>query len=103
MEEKNTNEIGKLTPEEQQTLTKLKQDTAQYLNKIGEFEVMKARIMNKLESMEQEGQSIMDAISKRLGLNPGQQWVAMLDGTVQLVAAPDEEPIVQEEAETPPA
>jgi hypothetical protein len=89
-ETKDPSELGKLTPEEQQTLTRLKQDTAQYLNKIGEFEVMKARLMNKLEAMEQEGQGVMEAISKRLGLEPGKQWVAMLDGTIRLVSPPGE-------------
>jgi hypothetical protein len=40
--------------------------------------------------MEQEGQDIMGAISKRLGLDSGQQWVAMLDGTIRLVTPPGE-------------
>jgi len=83
-------DIGRLTPEEQQLLTKLKQDSAQYLNKIGEFEVMKARLLGKLDEMDKEGQEVMDAISKRLGLQPGQQWVAMLDGSIRLVAPPNQ-------------
>jgi hypothetical protein len=86
----NTQEIGKLTPEEQQKLMSLKHDTTQYLNKLGEFEVMKARILNKLDLMEGEGQAVMSAISKRLGLEPGQQWVAMLDGSIQLVSSSSE-------------
>jgi hypothetical protein len=112
--EKDPSDLGRLTPEEQGALVKIKQDSAQYLAKIGEFEVMKARILGKLDQMDKEGQSIMDSISKRLGLNPGQQWAAQLDGTIRLVTPPgpgqaQQAPVqaksapVSEEAEKPTA
>lgn len=89
--ENTNNEIGKLTPEELQKLTAFKHDTAQYLQKLGEFEVMKARILVRLDQMEQEGQAVMAEVAKRLNLSPGQQWQATLDGTICVSPLPDEE------------
>ena len=93
-------DLGKLTPEEQGSLMKIKGDSAQYLVKIGEFEVMKARLLGKLDQMDKEGQAIMDSISRRLGLDPGQQWVAMQDGAIRLVEPPGTS---QAQAEATPA
>jgi hypothetical protein len=86
---KDPNDLGKLTPEEQGALLKIKGESAQYLAKIGEFEVMKARLLHKLNQMDGEGQAIMGAISARLGLTEGQQWVALQDGTLRLVDQPE--------------
>jgi mannose-6-phosphate isomerase class I len=99
-ETKDPLDLGKLTPEEQGSLMKIKGDSAQYLVKIGEFEVMKARLLGKLDQMDKEGQAIMDSISKRLGLDPGQQWVAMQDGAIRLVEPPGTS---QAQAEATPA
>jgi hypothetical protein len=85
---KDPNDLGKLTPEEQGALLKIKAESAQYLAKIGEFEVMKARLLHKLNQMDAEGQAIMGAISTRLGLTEGQQWAAHQDGTLHLINAP---------------
>ena len=106
--QKDPTDLGTLTPEEQSALIKIKQDSQQYLAKIGEFEVMKARLLGKLDQMDKEGQAIMDSISKRLNLNPGQQWAAQLDGTIRLVTPPNqgqaqEAPVQQEEAAKPTA
>ena len=87
-EAKDPSDLGKLTPEEQTSLMKIKQESAQYLAKIVEFEVMKARLLGKLDQMDKEMQTIMDSISKRLNVDPGQQWAAMHDGTIRLVQAP---------------
>lgn len=81
----NLKELGRLTTEEQQILVQLKHETAQYLNKIGEFEVMKARCLVKLDELESKGQQIMASISTRLELDPGVQWVTLMDGSIRLV------------------
>lgn len=96
-------DLGKLTPEEQGSLMKIKQESAQYLAKIGEFEVMKARLLGKLDQMDKEGQTIMDSISKRLGLDAGQQWVAMQDGSIRLVEPPGAGQTQVVQAGAPPA
>lgn len=83
--QKDPTDLGKMTPEEQGAILKIKQDSQQYLAKLGEFDVMKARILKKLESMDQEGQAIMGAISQRLGLKEGEQWAATQDGTIRLI------------------
>jgi len=87
-EAKDPNDLGKMTPEEQGAILKIKQESQQYLAKLGEFDVMKARLLKKLEEMDAEGQAIMGAISQRLGLKEGEQWVAHQDGTIRRVPAP---------------
>jgi len=82
---KDPTDLGKMTPEEQTAILKLKQESQGYLAKIGEFEVMKARLLNKLESLDAEGQAILGAISQRLGLKAGEQWAAQQDGTIRLI------------------
>jgi len=85
---KDPNDLGKMTPEEQGAILQIKQDSQQYLAKLGEFDVMKARLLKKLEAMDAEGQAIMGAISQRLGLKEGEQWAAHQDGTIRLIQQP---------------
>lgn len=77
--------LGKLTPEEQQALMSIRQESQQLLAKVGEHEVLKMRILAKLDELDEKGQGHINAISQRFGLQDGQQWVALQDGTVRLV------------------
>jgi hypothetical protein len=79
---------GRLTPEEQQKLMQVRDESRTLLQKIGEFEVQKARIMARLEQLEGDGQEAINAISRRLSIPDGQQWVALQDGTIRLVNQP---------------
>lgn len=80
--------LGKLTPEEQQALMAIKQQSQQLLAKVGEHEVLKMRVIAKLDELDEQGQGHINAISKRFGLEGGTQWVALQDGTVRLVNPP---------------
>jgi len=82
-------EIGKLTPEEQQALMGIRQESQQLLAKVGEHEVLKMRILAKLDELDERGQSYINAVSKRLGLEEGEQWVALQNGTIRLVKPRD--------------
>lgn len=87
-EEKDPSVIGKLTPEEQTAMLRIRQESQQLLAKVGEHEVLKMRIMAKLEELDEQGQGYINGISKRLGVDDGRQWVALQDGTVRLVTPP---------------
>lgn len=80
--------IGKLTPEEQQALVKIRQETQQLLAKIGEHEVLKMRLLARVDDLDQQGQEHINTISQRIGITDGQQWVALQDGTIRLVNPP---------------
>ena len=77
--------IGKLTPEEQTALLQIRQQSQQLLAKVGEHEVLKMRVLAKLDELDAQGQEHINAISKRLGLEDGQTWVALQDGTIRMV------------------
>lgn len=87
-EAKDPSIIGKLTPEEQAALMGIRQESQQLLAKVGEHEVLKMRILAKLDELDEKGQGHINAISQRLNLSDGQQWVALQDGTVRLVTPP---------------
>jgi hypothetical protein len=80
--------IGRLTPEEHQALLRIRQQSQQLMAKIGEHEVLKSRLLGQLDELDGQGQGLINAVSKRLGLEDGQQWVGMQDGTVRLVNPP---------------
>lgn len=80
--------LGKLTPEEQGALVAIRQESQQLLAKVGEHEVLKTRILAKLDELDEKGQGLINQISQRFGLEAGQQWVALQDGTVRLVNPP---------------
>jgi hypothetical protein len=79
------NTIGKLTPEEQAALMVIRQESQQLLAKIGEHEVLKMRLLARVDDLDQKGQEHINTISRRLGIEDGQQWVALQDGTIRLV------------------
>jgi len=81
--------LGKLTPEEQQALLSIKQQSHQLLAKVGEHEILKMRVLAKLDELDEQGQTYINAVSQRLNLEPGQQWVALQDGTIRLVNPPN--------------
>ena len=80
--------IGRLTPEEQQGMMQIKSESQQLLAKVGEYELMKLRVMARLEELDERGQSMIGAVTKRLGLEDGQQWIGMQDGSIRLVQPP---------------
>lgn len=78
--------IGRLTPEEETRLRALREETAKLLQKIGEHEVLKARLLARVAELEQEGQGHVNSISRRLNVPEGQQWVCRNDGMVLLIS-----------------
>jgi hypothetical protein len=77
--------LGRLTPEEAQSLMSIRQESQQLLQKVGEHEVLKARVMLRIDALDAKGQEIINSISQRVGVPDGQQWVALQDGTIRLV------------------
>lgn len=77
--------LGRLTPEEHQSLMAVREESQKLMQKIGEHEILKTRILRRLEELDGIGQNHIDAISQRLNIAPGQQWVAVADGTVRLI------------------
>lgn len=77
--------LGKLTPEEQSAMLGIRQQSQQLLAKIGEYELLKQRLLNRLNELDEQGQQYINAVSQRLGIKDGQQWVALQDGTIRLV------------------
>lgn len=77
--------LGKLTPEEQAAMLGIRQQSQQLLAKIGEHELLKQRLLNRLNELDTQGQEYINAVSQRLGIQDGQQWVALQDGTIRLV------------------
>lgn len=90
--EEDPNSLGKLTPEEQAALMLIRQQTQQLLAKVGEHEVLKQRLLAKLDELDQQGQGHINGISKRIGVEDGRQWVALQDGTIRLVNNPGNAP-----------
>jgi hypothetical protein len=87
-ESQDPNIIGKLTPEEQAALMVIRQESQQLLAKIGEHEVLKSRLLSRVDDLDAKGQEHINGISKRLGIQDGQQWVAMQDGSIRVVTQP---------------
>jgi hypothetical protein len=77
--------IGQLTDEEKSKLGELKNQSAAMVQKVGEHEVLKLRLVGRIEDLESQGQELLASISRRLDLEPGTQWVATPDGGVVLV------------------
>lgn len=78
--------IGRLTPEEEQRLKAIREETHRLLQKIGEYELLKQRVLNRVNELDTEGQMHINSISQRLNIPNGQQWVARNDGMVLLIS-----------------
>ena len=83
------NVIGKVTPEEQAAMMAIRGEQQQLMMKIGEQEFLKTRILARLNELDQKQQEFVNGISQRLGIEDGQQWVAVADGTIRLVERSD--------------
>jgi len=105
------NILGQLTEEEQAVIVSARQRGQQNMLRLGElvFQISRMRqqqsvlelqivslrekesaaiaeehkICEDLESIERDGRIIIDQVTRRLNLEPGIQWVAMQDGTIQ--------------------
>ena len=80
--------IGRMTPEEHNGMMKIRAESQQLLAKVGEHELLKLRIMARVEELDEQGQGLIAGVTKRLGLEAGTQWHGMQDGTIRLVNRP---------------
>jgi hypothetical protein len=80
--------IGRLTPEEQNAMMRIRAESQQLLAKVGEHEILKLRILARVEELDDQGQSIISGVTKRLGLPEGTPWHGLQDGTIRLVNKP---------------
>jgi hypothetical protein len=86
-EKKDPSIIGKLSTEEQQLLMSMRQQSQKLFARIGEMDYQKSQLIAQIQQIERASQEAVNAISKRLGVEDGQQWVAMANGEIRLVAA----------------
>jgi len=77
--------IGKLSDEERDSLTQMRQHSQEVLIKIGQIRVQEMRLLARLDQMDAGAQEIMNKISSRLEVPEGQQWIALQDGSIRLV------------------
>lgn len=77
--------IGRLTPEEQQGMMRIRAESQQILAKIGEYDLLKSRLLARVEELDSQGQAMIAGVTKRLGLPEGSNWVGTQDGTIRLV------------------
>lgn len=80
-----TDFVGRLTPEEEARLREIRGESQQLLQKVGEHEVLKMRLLQRLDVLDGDGQELINAISRRIGVPPGQQWVALADGSIRVI------------------
>jgi hypothetical protein len=80
--------IGRLTPEEQNAMMRIRAESQQLLAKVGEHELLKLRIMARVEELDDQGQEIIKGITQRLGLPDNTPWHGLQDGTIRLVNKP---------------
>jgi hypothetical protein len=77
--------LGRLTPEEHRKLLGVRDESRMLMQKVGELEVQKARIMQRIDVLDGEGQEVINSVSRRVGISDGQQWIAHADGKIILV------------------
>lgn len=82
--------IGRLTPEEQGAMMRIRAESQQLLAKAGEHDLLKLRIMARIEELDEQGQKIISSITERLGLPEGTPWQGLQDGSIRLVNKPEE-------------
>lgn len=75
----------KLEPEEVQQLQLLHRSAQEQVQRIGQMEVQKGRLLASLAEMEERAQAIMNAAAARLGIQPGVAWRMAPDGTVVIL------------------
>lgn len=87
--QENTENIGKLTDDEQKQLTETRQVAEDIKNKLFQLGYQQFRLYQYLSAQEEKTQAVIDAITQRLNLAPGQEWVALADGSIRLVNKPN--------------
>lgn len=84
-EKKDPTVIGNLTPEEQQLLMSMQQQKGQIFRKLGELTYGQLQLGQQIAQIEAATNETVQAISKRMGVDPSTQWVATTNGEVRLV------------------
>jgi hypothetical protein len=77
--------VGSLEPPEMMALNSLRQRAQQLTFDLGNLEIRKARMVAQIDGLENQGQTVLNQVGKRLGLAEGQQWTLLQDGRVKLI------------------
>ena len=85
VEKKDPTVIGNLTPEEQQLLMTMQRQKQQFFQKLGELTYGQLQIGGQIAKIEGAINETVNAVSNRMGVDPGTQWVATNNGEVRLV------------------
>lgn len=75
--------VGELTVGEMRLIQTLRQNADALVREIGNLEVRKAQLLNQLNQIEQQGQSVLNGAAKRLNIPNGETWQVMPDGKVR--------------------
>lgn len=84
-EPQDPNIVGALSQEEMAKLQMLRQRGSQLTMEIGTLELRKTRILGSVAEVEGQGQELLNAVAKRLGIPDGQQWQVMPDGRARIL------------------
>jgi len=75
--------LGVMEPAELGMLTAIQQQGRAIVQRIGEAEVEKARLLGQLSNLEAQNQQHLQNVAKRLGIPQGTQWQVTNDGKVR--------------------
>ena len=76
---------GTLTPDEMGKLVALRQKGSQITVEIGNLELRKARLINSIGDIEQQGQVMLNEVAARMGLAEGTPWQVLPDGRARVL------------------
>lgn len=97
------NVLGVLEPSEMGILMAIQQQGRAVVQRVGEIEVEKFRLMGQLSSLEGQNQQHLQSIAKRLGIPQGTQWQVTQDGKIRKAPSPGTPPNLRMVPQTPPA
>lgn len=96
------NVLGVLEPSEMGILTAIQQQARAVVQRVGEIEVEKFRLMGQLSGLEGQNQQHLQSIAKRLGVPQGTQWQVTQDGKVRQALPHGMSPNLRMVPQTPP-
>ena len=82
------NVLGDLEASEMGVLVSMQQQGRAIIQRIGEMEVEKSRVLGQLANLESQHQQYLQGIAKRLNIPQATQWQVTQDGKARKVSQP---------------
>lgn len=77
--------LGALTPQENAVLNTLRRRSSQFMSEIGKLEIQKLQLVDQIRANDEQSQSILMQIGRRLGIQDGVSWTVGGDGNARVV------------------